>query len=231
MAFLAKLFINGEQRNVLNSNYVYHQLLDARGMPKAKVEGGQISFVIEATGDDALFHLWMLNDYQIYDGYIRFFKRDGLSKLFDFEFANCYCVGLREQFSATGHDPLKMELTITPGIQRVRDVIFEKVWNPSNPFAEAPVPEVQEGNPIIEDLFFTDLDGERIPNNELEFGESVYLVLKSINGVGKTVDIELDDNANDFKYKGGVLPDDVLKNFRITSNTQKIELEIVSQKK
>ncbi|WP_276571199.1 type VI secretion system tube protein TssD, partial [Cellulophaga sp. E16_2] len=144
MAFLAKLFINGEQRNVLNSNYVYHQLLDARGMPKAKVEGGQISFVIEATGDDALFHLWMLNDYQIYDGYIRFFKRDGLSKLFDFEFANCYCVGLREQFSATGRDPLKMELTITPGIQRVRDVIYEKVWNPSNPFAEAPPVPVEE---------------------------------------------------------------------------------------
>ncbi|WP_276571211.1 type VI secretion system tube protein TssD, partial [Cellulophaga sp. E16_2] len=144
MAFLAKLFINGEQRNVLNGTYVYHQLLDARGKPKAKVEGGQISFVIEATGDDALFHLWMLNDYQIYDGYIRFFKRDGLSKLFDFEFANCYCVGLREQFSATGHDPLKMELTITPGIQRVRDVIFEKVWNPTNPFAEAPPVPVEE---------------------------------------------------------------------------------------
>ena len=222
MAFLAKLFINGEQRNVLNGNYVYHQLLDARGKPKAKVEGGQLNFVVESTGDDALFHLWMLDDYQMYDGYIRFFKRDGLSKLFDFEFANCYCVGLREQFSATGHDPLKMELTITPGIQRVRDVIFEKVWNPSNPFAEAPVLQEEEEEASITDLYYENADGKRI--TRLRKNKSVFLIIKTTNMVGKSIDLDLSDSTFNFEYKGELLEGDQLLNQKVTANTMKLEL-------
>ncbi|WP_282165446.1 type VI secretion system tube protein TssD [Cellulophaga baltica] len=222
MAFLAKLFINGEQRNVLNGNYVYHQLLDARGKPKANVEGGQLNFVVESTGDDALFHLWMLDDYQMYDGYIRFFKRDGLSKLFDFEFANCYCVGLREQFSATGHDPLKMELTITPGIQRVRDVIFEKVWNPSNPFAEAPVVQEEEEEASISDLYYENADGKRI--TRLRKNKSVFLIIKTTNMVGKSIDLDLSDSTFNFEYKGELLEGDQLLNQKVTANTMKLEL-------
>jgi hypothetical protein len=193
MAFLAKLFINGEQRNVLNGNYVYHQLLDARGKPKAKVEGGQLNFVVESTGDDALFHLWMLDDYQMYDGYIRFFKRDGLSKLFDFEFANCYCVGLREQFSATGHDPLKMELTITPGIQRVRDVIFEKVWNPSNPFAEAPPVPVEEiPQTKITRIAWVNSEEQEEDITEIGATQKASLIIEINNPEGTTVNITIE---------------------------------------
>ena len=193
MAFLAKLFINGEQRNVLNGNYVYHQLLDARGKPKAKVEGGQLNFVVESTGDDSLFHLWMLDDYQMYDGYIRFFKRDGLSKLFDFEFANCYCVGLREQFSATGHDPLKMELTITPGIQRVRDVIFEKVWNPSNPFAEAPPVPVEEiPQTKITRIAWVNSEEQEEDITEIGATQKASLIVEINNPEGTTVNITIE---------------------------------------
>ncbi len=225
MAFVAKLFINGEERNVLNSNYVYHQLLDARGKPKANVEGGQISFVVESTGRDSLFHLWMLDDYQVYDGYIRFFKRDGLTKLFDFEFANCYCVALREQFSATGHDPLKMELTITPGIQRVRDVIFEKVWNPSNPFAEVK-PVEEDTEPQILSCRYTDLEG-----NEIEelYEDKLILEIKTENCIGKLVDIDLSDDEYDFMYNGIHLENDILEDLLITSNLQKVELEIIEE--
>ncbi|WP_405266788.1 type VI secretion system tube protein TssD [Cellulophaga sp. Ld12] len=228
MAFLAKLFINGEQRNVLNGNYVYHQLLDARGKPKAKVEGGQLNFVVESTGDDALFHLWMLDDYQMYDGYIRFFKRDGLSKLFDFEFANCYCVGLREQFSATGHDPLKMELTITPGIQRVRDVIFEKVWNPSNPFAEAPVVSMSENEPEILGYHIEDLEGNVVERNEIEVDEEIVLVVESRNAVGKFFEINLDDQTLDYEHNGTKLKEDMFE-VSITSDIERVPLKAILQ--
>ncbi|MFI8604690.1 type VI secretion system tube protein TssD [Cellulophaga baltica] len=228
MAFLAKLFINGEQRNVLNGNYVYHQLLDARGKPKAKVEGGQLNFVVESTGDDSLFHLWMLDDYQMYDGYIRFFKRDGLSKLFDFEFANCYCVGLREQFSATGHDPLKMELTITPGIQRVRDVIFEKVWNPSNPFREQAETTVINNEPNILGYHIEDINGNAIDKTEIDIDEEIYLIVESENAVGKVFEIDLDSNRLDFEHNGLPLNNDILE-FQITSDVEQIHLKAIAQ--
>ena len=234
MAFHAQLFINGETRTVLNSAFIYRQLIDgSTGRPKTSVQGGQITLLLESTKNDELFYDWMFSDQAMYNGYIRFYKRDGFSKLFDYEFANCHCIHLTEKFSASGNDPLKIELKLSPGIQRVRDQLFEKLWNPSNPFANtAPITEREiKKEPVIDDMYYTDMNGERIPDDRLEQGTAVYLVLKTKNAIGKDVDIDLDDNQNDFKYNGDVLVNDVLEDLTIKSNTQKIKLEIISQKK
>ncbi|GAA0722304.1 hypothetical protein GCM10009430_24580 [Aquimarina litoralis] len=233
MAFQAKLFINDEERNVLNSAFLYQQLVDTNGRPQTTIQNGKIHLLVESTKNDELFYDWMFSTHTMYNGYVRFYKRDGFSKLFDFEFGNCHCVQLDEKFNAEGNDPLKMELLLSPGIQRVRGQVFEKNWNPSNPFAEAaPITEREENvEPEIEDMYYTDMDGNRIPDDELQSGTAVYLVLKTKNGVGKDVDIDLDDNQNDFKYNGEVLTNDIIEDLTITSDTQKIKLEIITQKK
>ncbi|WP_299180776.1 type VI secretion system tube protein TssD [uncultured Aquimarina sp.] len=233
MAFQAKLFINDEERNVIDSTFLYQQLMDSNGRPKTTIQDGKINVLIESTKNDELFYDWMFSTHTTYNGYVRFFKRDGFSKLFDFEFANCHCVHLEEKFNAEGNSPLKMELVLSPGIQRVRGQIFEKNWNPSNPFTNAtPITEREENvEPEIEDMYYTDMNGEMIPDDELQSGTAVYLVLKTKNGVGKDVDIDLDDNENDFKYNGEVLVNDVIEDLVIKSDTQKIKLEIISQKK
>lgn len=233
MAFHAKLFINDEERIVLDSTFLYKQLIDANGRPKTGIQGGGISLLLESTRNDELFYDWMFSTHTVYNGYIRFYRRDGFSKLFDYEFANCHCIGLQEKFSEKGNDPLKMQLVLSPGIQRVRGQVFEKNWNPSNPFANAaPITEREEKvEPEIEDMYYTDMNGEKIPDDELQSGTAVYLVLKTKNGVGKDVDIDLDDNQNDFKYNGEVLVNDVIQDLVIKSDTQKIKLEIISQKK
>ncbi|WP_298311873.1 type VI secretion system tube protein TssD [uncultured Aquimarina sp.] len=233
MAFQAKLFINDEERNVLDSTFLYRQLIDTNGRPKTSIQGGKISVLIESTKNDELFYDWMFSTHTMYEGYVRFYKRDGYSKLFDFEFANCHCVHLEEKFNAEGNSPLKMELILSPGIQKVRGQIFEKNWNPSNPFENAtPITEREEDiEPEIEDMYYTDMNGEKIPDDELQSGTAVYLVLKTKNGVGKDVDIDLDDNQNDFKYNGEVLVNDIIEDLVIKSDIQKIKLEIISQKK
>ncbi|AXT55403.1 hypothetical protein J8L88_05845 [Aquimarina sp. MMG015] len=145
MAFQAKLFINDEERNVIDSTFLYQQLMDSNGRPKTTIQDGKINVLIESTKNDELFYDWMFSTHTTYNGYVRFFKRDGFSKLFDFEFANCHCVHLEEKFNAEGNSPLKMELVLSPGIQRVRGQIFEKNWNPSNPFTNAtPITEREE---------------------------------------------------------------------------------------
>ncbi len=233
MAFVAKLFMNDQERNVLDSTFLYQQLIDSNGRPKTSIQDGKIRIFIESSKNDELFYDWMFSTHTMYQGYVRFYKRDGYSKLFDFEFANCHCIYLEEKFSAEGNDPLKMELVLSPGIQKVRGQIFEKNWNPSNPFGNAvPVTEREENlEPEIEDMYYTDMNGEKIPDDELQSGTAVYLVLKTKNGVGKDVDIDLDDNQNDFKYNGEVLINDVIEDLTIKSDTQKIKLEIISQKK
>ena len=231
MAFQAKLFVNGEERNVLDSVFLYKQLIDSNGRPKTSVQGGQIHFVLESTKNDELFYDWMFSNNTMYKGYIRFYKRDGLSKLFDFEFANCHCVYLEEKFNAEGNDPLKMELTLSPGIQRVRGQIFEKLWNPSNPFTNAaPITEREtKKDPEMLESYYEDKKGNRIPDNKIKVGDELYLVIKSKNANGKLVSISLADNIRDFEYNGEVLENDLLEGIVIKADIQRVALKVVPQ--
>ena len=160
MAFQAKLFINDQERNILDTSFLYRQLIDTNGRPKNNVHDGKISLTMESTKNDELLYDWMFSNQTMYQGYVRFYRRDGFSKLFDYEFANCHCIHLEETFSSVGNDPLKMRLVLSPGIQRVRGVLFEKSWNPSNPFNDnTPITEREEDiEPTIEDMFYTDMD-------------------------------------------------------------------------
>ncbi|AXT50610.1 hypothetical protein D1818_07095 [Aquimarina sp. BL5] len=228
MAFQAKLFINDEERNVLDSTFLYRQLIDTNGRPKTSIQGGKISVLIESTKNDELFYDWMFSTHTLYEGYVRFYKRDGYSKLFDFEFANCHCVHLEEKFNAEGNSPLKMELILSPGIQKVRGQIFEKNWNPSNPFEDAtPVTEREERKDlIIESAHFEDESGNKI--TELENGKA-YLVINTKDGDGKTVDIDLSSREHDFKYNGQRLEDDILTDVSVVGDTTKVLLEIIDE--
>ncbi|WP_299601065.1 type VI secretion system tube protein TssD [uncultured Aquimarina sp.] len=228
MAFQAKLFINDEERNVLNSAFLYQQLVDANGRPQTTIQNGKIHLLVESTKNDELFYDWMFSTHTMYNGYVRFYKRDGFSKLFDFEFGNCHCVQLDEKFNAEGNDPLKMELLLSPGIQRVRGQVFEKNWNPSNPFAEAaPITEREENKELVlESAYFEDDSGNKI--TELENGKA-YLVIKTKDGQGKTVDIDLSSREHDFKYNGKILEDDVLTDVSIVGDITKVLLEIIDE--
>ncbi|WP_378184162.1 type VI secretion system tube protein TssD [Aquimarina sp. SS2-1] len=202
MAFQAKLFINDQERNVLDGTFLYQQLIDHNGRPKTTIHGGGITLLIESTKDDELFYDWMFSTHTMYNGYVRFYKRDGYSKLFDFEFANCHCIHLEEKFNAEGNSPLKMELVLSPGIQRVRDVLFEKNWNPSNPFTEAaPITEREEEKepdpPKITEMKWID-DDEATEIKETNNLKKVFLYAKVKNiEEGEEVKITLEDGDGD----------------------------------
>ncbi|WP_299211649.1 type VI secretion system tube protein TssD [uncultured Aquimarina sp.] len=227
MAFQAKLFINDEERNVLDSTFLYQQLIDSNGRPKTSIQGGKISLLIESTKNDELFYDWMFSTHTMYNGYVRFYKRDGYSKLFDFEFANCHCVHLQEKFNAEGNSPLKMELLLSPGIQRVRGQIFEKKWNPSNPFEDA-VPVTEREDPKkVTDYYLTDDQGNQI--DDYETGQIITLHIETLNRIGDKITINIQDKEHDFKYKGNVLTNDTIKDFIIGSDLETIELEVMDQ--
>ena len=190
MAFIAKLFINGEERNILNTTILYQQLVDDNGRPKNAVHNGKINFKIESTKNDELFYDWMFSDQTTYSGHVRFYKRDGFSKLFDYEFANCHCIQLGEYFTAEGNGPLNMHLTLSPGIQQVRDQIFEKSWNPSNPFVDqAPITEREDQEPIFLGYHFEDKQEEIIEKEEVEVDDEIFLVIETENATGENMKI------------------------------------------
>jgi len=230
MAFQAKLFINDEERNVLDSSFLYQQLIDSNGRPKTMIHGGGINLLVESTKNDELFYDWMFSTHTTYQGYIRFYKRDGYSKLFDFEFANCHCIHLEEKFNAEGNSPLKMELVLSPGIQKVRGQIFEKNWNPSNPFENAaPITEREEKEPEFLGYHFEDKEGEVIEKDEIDVDDEIYLVIETQDAEGESVTIDLDDKSLDYEYQGKRLENDVIRNVIITGDQTKLKLKAVKQ--
>lgn len=231
MAFLAKLFLQGEVRNVLDLEFGYKQYTDGTGRPSTAPQGGLISFSIESTRDDSLLYMWAIDQLMKLQGCIRVYKHDGISKLYDIEFANCYCVFLEEKFSSKGNKSMCIRITISPGIQRTRGIVYEKGWNLSNPFENENVKvlereEENQEKKLIQ-YFVTDQT-----NNELddyEVGDTIVLNIQTQNRIGDKITIQLQDKTHDFEYQGNVLENDTIEDYVISSDLEKITLKVISQ--
>jgi len=60
--------------------------------------------------------------------------------------------------------------------------------------------------------------------------EELYLVVKTEDLEGETIDIDLSDNEYNFEHQGNILPDDQLLNHRVTSSTMRIPIKTIKQK-
>jgi len=145
MSFLAKVFVDDQEREILNADYLFYKTKDLYGQPTSQALGGQLDIALESTDHDLPWYDWMLSHDLRKKGHIRFYNRDGLSKLFDFEFWDCYCMGLHESYRSTGTTPMTLQLSLSPGIYRIRDYRFEKSWRISEPFSENKVVRQRSG--------------------------------------------------------------------------------------
>ncbi len=228
MSFKAKLYIEGEERNLLDAELVFSQVADYNGRPSQLPVGAPLNLAFESTRNDELFYSYMFHPDRMFKGYIRFFKRDGLQKYFDIEFANAHIIRLHERFSSTGETPMYIGLTISYGISRIRDVIHEKKWNPSNPFANNSTETTeQEEEGSIVDIYYENENGEKI--SKLRKNKTIFLTVQTNNMVGKTIDIDLNDSDFDFEYDGALLDNNQLPDQEVTSET--IKLELITRKK
>lgn len=112
MSFKAKLKIAGKEYNIINVNYGLIQETDATGRPSSIARGGKIDLTVESTGGTEFFEL-MTNNFERKDGSIVFIKRDTDATLKELKFEEAYVVKFRENFDATGRNPLTETITIS----------------------------------------------------------------------------------------------------------------------
>ena len=229
MSFQAKLFVNDEVRNIINANQVFSRYADVNGRPVTKPIGGPIEFTIESTRDDSFFYDNMFSPSNKCKGEIVFYKRDGLSTLFKLEFANAQIINLSEHFDAIGSRPMHMNISIGWGIIKIRGVIHEEIWNPNNPFLDIKETKINNKDKEVTRYFITDENGEELERYKV--GDTIILNIETLNRLGDTMTISLEDKTHDFKYNGQVLNNDTIKDYVISSDSEKIELEVVKQSK
>lgn len=222
-SFKAKLFINGEERNLLQVKQTFSQYFDTTGRPTTKPIGNSLFFTVESTGNDSFFYHNMFSPNNMIDGEIVFYKRDGFSTLYKIEFAEAHIIGLRENFDHDDNLPLHMIVEIGWSIIKIKGLIVQEYWNQNNPFEEIAATTIEDEEPEIISLRYLDEEG----NEVTEFYEDViYLEIQSKNCIGKLVDIDLSDDEFDFSFNGEHLENDLLEDLEIKADLQKIKLEV-----
>ncbi|MCH5688660.1 phage tail protein [Niabella sp. W65] len=112
MSFKAQLEVAGAKNNVLDLSYSLKQETDATGRPSSVTRGGQITITVESTGDTKFFE-WMCNNFERKDGKVTFTKRDSDATMKELSFKEGYLVAYKENFNATGENPITETFTIS----------------------------------------------------------------------------------------------------------------------
>ncbi len=107
MSFIAKLLLDDSEITIISANIRISQPTDITGRPKVNPNGGYITIRIPASNRNDL-NDWIIDSTATKMGYIRFYKRDGYSKLVDWQFADYFCVSYHEIFSSDGTVPMHL---------------------------------------------------------------------------------------------------------------------------
>ena len=99
MSFLAKLYIEDKERNVLSCTYNFSQEIDYSGRAIARPKSGLILLIIESSNDTDILH-WMISSQEIKTGEIVFFRRDSSSANKKLKFTDALYVDYTEIFNS-----------------------------------------------------------------------------------------------------------------------------------
>ncbi len=230
MSVLAKLIIDNKEVNVLSFNLGFNQQADTNGRPTGNPLFNGLNLVIESRRD---LHLadWSFASDQRKQLELHIYPRVLGTKTRKLFFYDCHLVGWRNHFSAIGKQPMTETLKITCGGVKdsSSDGEYSAHWRTTYTSNTTPMAREEETEPKVVDYFITDLEGNKNP--EYKVGDYIYVVAETENMVGKTLTINLADKTKDFKYEEELLVNDMLENYSIKSNTEKIKLEVVKQKK
>ncbi|MHC1774113.1 MAG: type VI secretion system tube protein TssD [Lentimicrobium sp.] len=134
-SFTAEIVIGSNTFKVLDADISYYQHTLGGGMPSSEIQGGTFTVKIESSSGPQYDMLseWMLEKSSMKKGVLRFYKKDGVGKLFDFEFYDAHCIRYSEHFSSNSDQPMVTTLTISPGITKMREQVKERPWKVSSP--------------------------------------------------------------------------------------------------
>jgi len=241
MSFLATFSLEGQTFNVLHFQQGVRQEADYNGKPKSSPSNGIFTLTFESTSDSNITE-WMISETMMKQGKITFNKRQDPGKLYEFEFADAFCIGYEEKYNHKGSWPLTTTIVISAGVVRTRGTTYERPWKLSslggaaagitaspNQTQSSAEEEKEEKEPTIQETYFQDSSGNKI--QEVVVGSKVTLIVKTKDMVGETLDIDLSDNSKDFKYNGQAIENDMIKGIPVKGDTVKIDLEVQPQTK
>lgn len=237
----AKLFVLEQEIELLSTDMSYARIIRSSGEDDAQLTGGKITVCFETKDDSNTILRWMTKGSVNANSQERENMEEGKICFYDngfdyppiktYKFNDGVITYYKESMNAEVGFALQTTIIISPAIQNYgRELV--KSWNvsyiePSDAVAHQPLEEYENTSPRINEAYYEDAAGNKV--RELKIGTDVYLVIKSENISGKTVNVDLSDKKNDFIYKGELLENDILKDLTINSDIQKEKLTVIAQ--
>ena len=79
--------------------------------------------------------------------------------------------------------------------------------------------------PKVIDFYLTDKHNNRL--EDVDYGTFVYLHIKTVGYIGKTISVEMNNEKADYLLNGERLEKDVLKDYLVQNNEEIVELKVV----
>ena len=219
MAMKARLFVDGEYYNIKSFKYGFVTGSNANGFSSGKTRQVGLSCEIEAIRQE-LFEEWAFEDFM--KKYVEVHMEhtvQGMGKTRVLKCHDSFLLEFNTQFSSTSEEPMSFHLFMKSGAIEASWSTAAHVEKWSSIPEEGEVTVIEENELILDSVHYEDEHGEQI--TELENGK-VYLVIKSQNGDGKLVDIDLTDREHDFKYNGQPLEEDILTEIPLRGDVTRV---------
>ena len=226
MAMQAKLFVDGEFYNLKEFDYGFINGSNANGFSSGKTRQTGLNCVIEAIRQP-YFEEWAMEDYM--KKYVEVHITEGVSSMGRtriLKFHDTFLLELHTRFNALSGEPMSFELKMKSGAIEASWSTAKHIEAWGNIPKETEPTVIENNEPQVLETYYTDLEGNPI---EPKTGQEVYLILNTKDAVGETIDIDLGDSKRDFIYNDQVLDDDMLMDFKINTDSQKIKLRVIEQ--
>jgi len=141
-----------------------------------------------------------------------------------------FLLELHTRFSSTSLEPMTFELFMKSGA-------IEASWSTAThveAWSELPTQDgeatvIEAAEPQFLGFRFEDENGIDLEQSEIQIDQKVTLIIETENGDGELIDLSLNDDRLDFKYKDKVLENDILKGISITGTETSISLIAIEQ--
>ncbi len=228
MSLIAKMYVEDKEINILDFKFRFTRSTDEHGKPMGKPRGTIFEIIFETTADQS-FMAWsvatdMTKHVKIVVSPVTATSKSRIIELYD-----VHCVYFKNNFNAKNGEPMTTLVHLTPAIM-IDDgyKVLDHYWKKTDLSMDNITPTVlkrdEEKGKVI-DYYLIDSEGTRI--EKIEEQEEIFLVLETEEMTGKKITIDLSSKSHDFEYQGERLENDILRDYQIQGEQDKIKLKVL----
>nr|WP_290642759.1 type VI secretion system tube protein TssD [Labilibaculum sp.] len=206
------------------------QKTNTYGTASTQPLGGLFNIEVESPKNTHLY-AWGASNLEMKYVKLEFSPVTLASKSRTIELYDTLCIRHHDYFHHESKDPMISVLQLSPAII-VQDgqTLVEKNWKVSDLSMQNVEPtQLVSENPEILECFFENEQGEALAKPKKN--QTIYLVVKTRDMVGKSVDLDLSDDSIDYEYNGAIVDNDLIQGVNVTADIMKIQLKTIKQRR